>query len=179
MFTSRAEFRLTLRQDNADRRLTALGYKLGLVNEARYQKLLAKEAEIARTMELLASVRVGDGSLAKYLRRPEVEWPEVVARQSELAAVTAEVAEQVCFDVKYEGYVARQEQQVARQQRLAEKAIPASVDYGKIGQMRTEAREKLTRIRPLTLAQASRISGITPADVALLLAHLEGRLRTG
>jgi tRNA uridine 5-carboxymethylaminomethyl modification enzyme len=81
------------------------------------------------------------------------------------------------YDVKYAGYVARQEVQVARQQRMAEKAIPASLDYAGIQQMRTEAREKLARVRPLTLAQASRISGITPADVALLLAHIEGRFR--
>jgi tRNA uridine 5-carboxymethylaminomethyl modification enzyme len=94
-----------------------------------------------------------------------------------LATISSATAEQIAFDVKYAGYVARQEVQVARQQRLAEKAIPQSVDYARIAQMRTEAKEKLARIRPVTLAQASRISGITPADVALLLAHIEGRLR--
>lgn len=177
MFTSRAEFRLTLRQDNADRRLTALGHQLGMVTDSRWQRLQAKEADIVRCKALLDQHRIGDVSLEKYLRRPEVEWPELVAHAPELAEFSAEVAEQVCYDIKYAGYVARQDVQVARQQRLADKSIPTSLDYATIGQLRTEAREKLSRVRPITLAQASRISGITPADVALLLAHIEGRMR--
>ena len=116
-------------------------------------------------------------SLEKHLRRPEVQWAEVAQRVPELVAVSAEVAEQVSYDIKYAGYIARQDVQVARQQRLSEKAIPVSLDYAKIGQLRTEAREKLSKVRPITLAQASRISGITPADVALVLAHIEGRMR--
>jgi tRNA uridine 5-carboxymethylaminomethyl modification enzyme len=102
----------------------------------------------------------------------------VAALAPGLADVAADVVEQIAYDLKYEGYVTRQTQQVERQQRLAEKLIPVSVDYARIGQLRQEAKEKLSRVRPLTLAQASRISGITPADMALLLAHLEGRLKS-
>jgi tRNA uridine 5-carboxymethylaminomethyl modification enzyme len=175
MFTSRAEFRLLLRQDNADRRLTPLGQKFGLVDDARLQKLQTKEAEITRGIELLKQGRFGEISLEKYLRRPEVEWSHVVALQPELRSISREAALQIEYDLKYEGYIQRQEQQVSRQQRLADKAIPEHFDYSVIGHLRFEAREKLTRIRPITLAQASRISGITPADVALVMTHLEGK----
>lgn len=177
MFTSRAEFRLTLRQDNADRRLTPLGHQLGLVDETRWQRLQQKEAAVARCKQLLEEHRIGDVSLEKHLRRPEVEWAEVAAQVPDLAGASDEVAQQVSYDIKYAGYIARQDVQVARQQRMAEKTIPATFDYTRINQLRTEAREKLARVRPVTLAQASRISGITPADVALVLAHLEGRLK--
>lgn len=175
MFTSRAEYRLLLRQDNADRRLTPLGHAAGLVSEERWQRLQAKEAELARVLALLETNRVGEVTLAKFLRRPETTWENLVAVLPELAAVPEEVAEQVVYDTKYEGYISRQEVHVARQRRLAEKRIPDQFDYAKIQHLRTEAREKLTRIRPVSLAQAGRISGITPADVALLMIHLEGR----
>jgi tRNA uridine 5-carboxymethylaminomethyl modification enzyme len=174
MFTSRAEFRLLLRHDNADRRLTRIGREVGLVDDARWQRLEAKEAEIARAMELLQSSRVEGVTLEQMLRRPEVEWAEVASHRPELAAISRETIQQVVYDVKYAGYVSRQEQQVARQRRLADKRIPETFDFAGIRHLRNEAREKLTRVRPVTLAQASRISGITPADVALVLAHLEG-----
>ena len=162
-----------LRQDNADRRLTALGREVGLISEQRWQTLQTKEAAIVKGMALLRSGRKGEVSLEKYLRRPEVEWAECVGLLPDLAEFTEEVANQIMFDVKYEGYVGRQQLQVARQHRLAEKRIPDSFDYRKIQHLRTEAREKLIRVRPLTIAHASRISGITPADVALVMAYLE------
>jgi tRNA uridine 5-carboxymethylaminomethyl modification enzyme len=175
MFTSRAEYRLLLRHDNADRRLTPLGRRIGLVEEPRWSRLQQKEAELLRVMTLLDTQRSDGVPMAKWLRRPETTWADLVTRLPELADVAREVAEQVEIDVKYSGYVLRQEQQVARQQRLAEKRIPDSLDYASLSHLRTEAREKLSRIRPVNLAQASRISGITPADVALVMAYLEGK----
>jgi tRNA uridine 5-carboxymethylaminomethyl modification enzyme len=175
MFTSRAEFRLLLRQDNADRRLTPLARKVGAIDDARWARLQQKETEIARAMELLEGTWHEGGTLGKYLRRPETQWSEIVARLPELGAISPDAARQVTIDIKYSGYVERQEQQVERQQRLSEKRIPDAFDYARITHLRTEAREKLTKIRPLSLAQASRISGITPADLALVLAHLEAK----
>ena len=175
MFTSRAEFRLLLRHDNADRRLTPIGRDVGLVDDARWQRLQAKQAEIAAAIELLRGPRVEGVTLEQLLRRPEVEWQQVAADEPRLNAISREAAQQVEYDLKYEGYVNRQQQQVARQKRLADKRIPESFDFASIRHLRTEAREKLGRIRPVTLAQASRISGITPADMALVLAHLEGK----
>jgi tRNA uridine 5-carboxymethylaminomethyl modification enzyme len=172
MFTSRAEYRLLLRQDNADRRLTALGRQIGLVDDLRWNRLMAKTAQIAETEQLLVSRRGPEGAWNKWLCRPEVTWEDLVARDPALRSISREVADQVTFDVKYAGYVARQEMEVARQQRLADKRIPLSFDFSAIVQLRAEAREKLGRIRPVSLAQASRISGITPADVALLMLHL-------
>jgi tRNA uridine 5-carboxymethylaminomethyl modification enzyme len=134
-----------------------------------------KEAEIARVMALLEKHRVEGVSHARLLSRPQVAWSDVVARLPELAAAPREVAQQVEYDVKYSGYIARQEVQVERQKRLSAKRIPAQFDYASIRHLRIEAREKLSRIQPATLDQASRISGITPSDVALLLAHLEGK----
>ncbi len=173
MFTSRAEYRLMLRQDNADRRLTPLAHQLGMIDEQRWQRLQHKEAEIARVEQLLEQHRVEDVTLGKYLRRPEVTWAHLVERLPQLSEVSAEVATQIEYDVKYAGYVARQQVQVERQKRLSNKRIPDQFDYGRIVHLRAEAREKLTRVRPANLDQAGRISGITPADVALIMVHLE------
>lgn len=175
MFTSRAEFRLSLRHDNADRRLTPRGQKVGLIEPARWQRLKAKEDEIARVQRILESHRTEGVTLDKFLRRPEIGWPGLTEILPELSGVAAEISEQLVFDAKYSGYLNRQEQQVERQRRLSDKRIPENFDFHALRHLRHEAREKLTRIRPVSLAQASRISGITPADVALLLAHLEGK----
>jgi tRNA uridine 5-carboxymethylaminomethyl modification enzyme len=172
MFTSRAEFRLVLRHDNADRRLTPRGRAVGLIDDARWHRLLEKELRRQALMEQLAQLRAGDVPLDRYLRRPEVEFPDLAAMFVELAGVPADVAEQVSIDVKYQGYVARQESRIEQLNRLREHRIPDSMNYEMIVHLRAEARQKLTRIRPGNLDQASRISGITPADLALLLAHL-------
>ncbi len=175
MFTSRAEYRLLLRQDNADRRLTPLAHALGAVGAERHQRLARKEAEIAQAMARLETTRGNDVTLGKLLRRPETTWGDLVAREPALGAFSAEVATQVTYDVKYAGYIARQEVEIERHDRLAQKRIPPAFDFAAITHLRAEAREKLVRVRPQTMAQASRISGITPADLALLMIHLRGR----
>jgi len=175
MFTSRAEYRLLLRHDNADRRLTPLAQSVGLIDAERWRRFARKQAEITRVADLLETTRHELETLAKILRRTESTWQDIVARMPELGAVPEDVVEQVTHDVKYAGYVARQEVDIDRQRRLAEKRIPASFNYGAIGQLRAEAREKLVRVQPASLAQAGRISGITPADLALVMVHLEGR----
>ncbi len=174
MFTSRAEHRLRLRQDNADRRLTRLAAACGLVGNDRMSRLAAKEEAMAAVRMALENRRCDEGTLAQWLRRPEVDWAAIVERDSTLADVDPLVAEQVVYDVKYAGYIARQDAEVDRQLRMAEKRLPASLDYAALPHLRHEAHEKLSRVRPLNLAQAGRISGITPADLALLTAYLDG-----
>jgi tRNA uridine 5-carboxymethylaminomethyl modification enzyme len=175
MFTSRAEFRLLLRHDNADRRLTPLAFDVGLADAQRMKRLDAKTAEVARLAALLESTRREGITLAQHLRRPETEWSHLVAWLPELSAASEAAVNQLVCDVKYAGYVARQEADVQRQRRLADKRIPGSFDYARLVHLRAEAREKLARVRPIDLSQASRISGITPADIALLMVHLDGR----
>ena len=175
MFTSRAEYRLLLRHDNADRRLTPIAHRMGLIDEGRWQRLVAKQQETDRVSQVLDSHRVDGITLTKFLRRPEITWKDLLARLPELNQVPNDVAQQVLFDIKYAGYVARQETDVKRQRRLSDKRIPAEFDFAALTNLRTEAREKLAKIRPLSIAQASRIHGITPADVAVLLVHLDGR----
>jgi tRNA uridine 5-carboxymethylaminomethyl modification enzyme len=174
MFTSRAEYRLRLRHDNADRRLTPLGHRLGLVDDACWERLERKEAEIARVRGLLWAARLPETTAARLLVRPETTWGDLVQRLPELAAVSPVVAQQITCDAKYAGYIDREEIDVARQRRLAERRIPADLDFAAILHLRAEAREKLARIRPSNLAQAGRVSGITPADLAVLVAHLQG-----
>lgn len=175
MFTSRAEYRILLRHDNADRRLTPIAHERGLVDSQRWARLNQKLAEIERVEALLENAHLDGAQLAKFLRRPEASWADAVTQLPELAAVDAKVAQQVVSDLKYAGYVARQKTEIERQSRLSEKRIPENFRYDNITQLRAEAREKLTRVRPRNLSQASRISGITPADIALLIVHLDGR----
>jgi len=175
MFTSRAEFRILLRHDNADRRLTPLAFDRGLVGQDRWHRLQDKLTDLERVNTLLESTMLDGVALSKYLRRPEAQWSDAVGRLPELGNATPAVVQQVLNDLKYEGYIARQQVEVDRQSRLAQKRIPDSFRYDTIVHLRAEAREKLTRVRPRDLSQASRISGITPADVALVMVHLDGK----
>jgi len=173
MFTSRAEYRLLLRQDNADRRLTRLGHSLGLVPALRFQRLEEKEQAIEQALRRLQEGRHQEQTLEKWMRRPETTWQDLVAIDPALGEFPNEVAQAVTFDIKYSGYLQRQNQAIERQRRLSEKRIPTDLDFGNLSHLRGEAKEKLARIRPANLDQASRISGITPADIAVLMMHLK------
>ena len=146
-----------------------------LVSKTRYDRLTQKEQQIDQALALLETKNVGQATLTKYLRRPETTWEEITTHLPELNDLPEDVVQQVVYDVKYSGYIARQQMEIDRQSRLAEKQIPDDFDYDAIGHLRTEARQKLSLIRPTTIAQASRISGITPADMALVTAYLQNR----
>ena len=192
LMTSRAEYRLLLRQSNADLRLTLIGYELGLVPEERYHSVEKKRKAIAAESKRLGKTYFSPGekldsllhkyhlppqersiSALEFLRRPEVNYQLLSNIGFGQPGLEPECVEQVEIETKYRGYIERQMAEVERVRRLEEKAIPQGFDYGSITSFRKEAREKLKRFLPATLGQASRISGVTPADIAILLVHLE------
>jgi tRNA uridine 5-carboxymethylaminomethyl modification enzyme len=170
MFTSRAEYRLLLRQDNADLRLGALGAEIGLLPERNARLLEAKRAAIEGELTRLEKTRVGTETLAQLLRRPEMTWADLPVRDGSLSE---EVIQQVEITLKYEGYIARQEVEVAKLKSLEDKQIPSWMDYARVPSLRTEARQKLAKIQPATLGQASRISGVSPSDIGILMVWLK------
>lgn len=192
MMTSRSEYRLVLRQDNADLRLTPLGHEIGLISEERYAAFLKKKEQIAAEMQRIeeTSVHVSDElqsilekcnttplkkgcKMIELLKRPQVTYKDLESMDTERPDYPPEVFEQVEISVKYEGYIARQEQQIREMRRIERKKIPADLDYTSLKGLRLEAVEKLSRIRPENLGQASRISGVNPADIAALNIILE------
>ena len=172
MFTSRAEYRLILRQDNADLRLSEIGHKNGLLSGVRYQQVVRKQDAIEAELRRLASNRFEGETLQQLLRRPEITYKTLPGRQTDL---DAETAQQVEIMVKYEGYISRQEQDIARKQSLESLPIPSDFDFDCVPSMRIEARAKLKAIRPTTVAQASRISGVSPSDISILTVWLRRR----
>src|SRR5277367_5590625 len=170
MFTSRAEYRLLLRQDNADLRLSDLGHEIGLLPDRNHGKFSRKKDLITREFERLNATRHGPDLLIQVLRRPEVSYATMPDRDCSLPE---EVVQQVEITAKYAGYIDRQEIGVERFKALEEKQIPATFDYDTVHSLRTEARQKLNKIRPSTLGQASRISGVSPSDIGILMVWLK------
>ena len=192
MMTSRSEYRLVLRQDNADTRLTPLGYKIGLISQERYDKFLIKEQNVKEELKRITEksipltdelqqilVNCGTAPLQRgckmleLLRRPQVGYKDLTSVDTDRPNLPKEVFEQVEIAVKYEGYIARQQQQIKEMRRIECKKIPQDIDYTKLKGLRLEAVEKLSKIRPENLGQASRISGVNPADIAALNIILE------
>ncbi len=174
MFTSRAEYRLLLRQDNADLRLSRTGHQIGLLPERSFSLFVERERAIEAEIVRLREVRDGATPLVQILRRPEVSYASLPKRDSSLSE---EVIRQVEIAVKYEGYIERQEGEVAKFRGMEDKQIPASIDYQAIPSLRMEARQKLAKVRPGTLGQASRISGVSPADLSLIMLWLKRGIR--
>ena len=196
IMTSRAEYRLLLRQDNADQRLTSLGYKIGLISEERYQSFSKKVELIEEAIELLKSVQInptpevreklkeydsGDlskpASLEELLRRPEIDYKKLKNFYNGLKDYPQGVIEQVNIQIKYKGYIDRQLIQVKQFRKMENKILPEQIDYMHIENLRIEAREKLNKSRPYSLGQASRISGVSPADISVLMIYLEQEKR--
>lgn len=192
MMTSRSEYRLVLRQDNADIRLTPLGYEIGLISEERYNKFLRKQDLIKQEMKRvnflslpltdeLQEILVSKGTaplkrgckMAELLRRPQITYEDLTPVDTQRPDLPYEVFEQVEISIKYEGYIKKQESQIKEMRRIESKKIPADLDYSLLKGLRLEATEKLSKIRPENLGQASRISGVNPADIAALNIILE------
>jgi len=175
MFTSRAEYRLILRQDNADLRLSEIGYQIGLLSSRNYQRFLSKQQAIQKELERLEKTRIGGCNLSQTLRRPGIGYRDLPSKDENLSE---EIIQQIEISLRYAGYIGRQEIEVGKFRSMEEKKIPTWIDYDSIPSLRTEARQKLTQIRPATLGQASRISGVSPADVSLVMVWMKrGRQR--
>jgi tRNA uridine 5-carboxymethylaminomethyl modification enzyme len=170
MFTSRAEYRLVLRQDNADLRLSGLAHELGLLPLRRAKQVAEKQTAIAKELLRLARTRNGSETLAQILRRPEVNYRDLPETNPQL---NDDVIQQVEIALKYEGYITRQEAEIAKTRTLDDKRIPDGFDYMTVPSLRHEARQKLMKIRPETIGQASRISGVSPSDISILLVWLK------
>lgn len=198
MMTSRAEYRLLLRQDNADLRLRKKGYQAGLIDEETYQKSVEKEKQIQEEINRIEHVNIGASekvqsllesfgstplksgtTLAELIRRPELSYEAVASIDENRPELSWDVKEQVDINVKYDGYIKRQLRQVEQFKKLEAKKIPADIDYEKVGSLRIEARQKLEMYRPVSIGQASRISGVSPADISVLFVYMEqyGRRR--
>ena len=198
MMTSRAEYRLLLRQDNADKRLTKIGYEVGLISEERYQRYLLKEDIINSEIERLTHANIGanekvqnllkeygstplssGSTLAEIIRRPELSYKCVAPidpkRPEFPADLAEEIMDQIDIAIKYDGYIKRQEKQVEQFKKLEKKKIPSDIDYDQVKSLRIEAVQKLKEYRPVSIGQASRISGVSPADISVLLVYLGGK----
>ena len=192
MMTSRAEYRLLLRQDNADIRLRGIGHEIGLVSDEEYERTLLKMKQIREEIGRLGKVNIGvspevqkfledNGStllksgitLAELVKRPELDYEKLAVLDTERPKLPADVREQVNIEIKYEGYIKRQMQQVEQFKKLEGKVLPEKFDYAQVKSLRREAVQKLNQVQPATVGQASRISGVSPADISVLLVHLE------
>lgn len=192
MMTSRAEYRLLLRQDNADLRLTEIGHEIGLIDDERYSKFLLKKSQIEKEIDRLENTMVGANStiqkflesknstglktaasLAELIRRPELSYEIIEAIDEGRENFPDDVIEQINITIKYKGYIDRQNQQVHQFKKLECRKLPEDIDYGQINNLRLEARQKLSKIRPENIGQASRISGVSPADISVLLVYLK------
>ena len=192
MMTSRAEYRLLLRQDNADQRLTEIGYKVGLISNDRYSHLKEKEKQIAQEVERVKHTNIGANAkvqevlekygstplnsgttLAELIRRPELNYEALAPIDAKREKLSDEVIEQVNISIKYEGYITRQMKQVEQFKKLETKRIPDDIDYDDVKSLRIEAVQKLKQYRPISIGQASRISGVSPADISVLLVYME------
>ena len=192
MMTSRAEYRLLLRQDNADLRLTKKGHEIGLISDERYERLLEKEKQIAAEIERVSSVNIGANkkvqellekygstplksgtTLAELIKRPELNYEVLADIDKDRKILPDDVIEQVNINLKYEGYITRQLKQVEHYKKLEGKLLPDNFDYNTVSGLRKEAQQKLNKYNPRSIGQASRISGVSPADISVLLVHLE------
>ncbi|MBR6005872.1 MAG: FAD-dependent oxidoreductase, partial [Clostridia bacterium] len=192
MMTSRSEYRLVLRQDNADRRLTQLGYDIGLISEERYNEFCEKLRLIEEERQRVEGITIAPSEelnkllisretspmttgirLVELLRRPQLDYDALAPFDKTRPDLPAAIFEQVGLDIKYEGYIKHQRQQINEMRRLEVRRLPEDINYNEITGLRLEAAEKLSRIRPENIGQASRISGVSPADVTVLLIYLE------